>query len=69
MTQTIDDFKNLDSLSICTLSDKFEIIPSTVATSNIGIITKLIVFPIKMIANNIIGCRKLADTAFPCCYN
>lgn len=60
------DFKKLESFPICTLSDKFEIIPNDVAISVIGSITNVIVFPIKTTANIISGCINVTDAIFPC---
>ena len=56
----------MESFPICTLSDKFEIIPKAVAISVIGSTTNVIVFPIKITENKINGCIKLTDATFPC---
>ncbi len=61
------DFKNLDSFPICTLSDKFEIIPKAVAINVIGNINKVIVLAINTTAKIINGCIKATDATFPSC--
>ena len=66
---TPDDFKNLDNLSICILSDICDIIPNAVETNTNVIITFVIKFPTSVIINTIIGCNIVADTIFPCCYH
>jgi hypothetical protein len=43
----IPDLKKVDNLFNCTLSDMFDTIPKTVATSVIGKITPVIIFPNK----------------------
>ena len=53
--QVILDFKNLDNLPICILSDRLDTIPRAVAISVIGKTNNVIVFPIKTIANKIKG--------------
>ena len=64
--QVIPDFKNLDNLPICTLSDKFDIIPNAVAFRVSGKINNVIVFAINITANIIIGCIKATDVTLPC---
>ena len=59
------DFKNLDNLFICILSDILEIIDNAVLTRIIGIIIVWNIFEIKFIINNIIGCTKFTDTTLP----
>lgn len=64
-THTTALFINFDNLSICTLSDMFEIIPSATDTNEIGINMLFIKFPINVIINNIIDCNILAEAIFP----
>lgn len=63
--QTTALFINFDNLSICTLSDMFEIIPSATDINVIGINMLFMKFPINVIINNIIGCNILAEAIFP----
>lgn len=63
--QIIPDFKNVDSFPICTLSDKFETIPNTVATKVSGKMNKVIAFPIKTTAKIISGCINETDDMLP----
>ena len=64
-THTTLLLKNFDSLSICTLSDIFDTIPSEVDISTIGIITFVTKFPMNVITNNRMPCIKFADTTCP----
>ena len=64
-THTIPDFKNLDNLPICTLSDRFDTIPNAVAIKLIGRINNVIVFAINTTANIIRGCIKATDVILP----
>ena len=52
---TIEDFKNFDNRSICILSEMFEIMPSVMEMSNIGMRKFEIKFPMKLIINKMIG--------------
>lgn len=63
--QITPDFKNLDNFPICTLSDKFDIIPNAVAIKVTGKINTVIVFAINSTANIIIGCIKVTDATLP----
>ena len=63
--QITPDFKKFDNFPICTLSDKFETIPNTVATKVSGRINRVIALPIKTTANIISGCINETDAIFP----
>ena len=52
---TTPDFKKFDNLSICTLFEILDITIKLVKINTIGIIRVCIIFPIKLIKNNIIG--------------
>lgn len=58
-------FINFDSLSICTLSDMFEIMLNAIDISVAGISMVFIKLPINVITNSIIGCNIVAETVFP----
>ena len=64
-----DVFINFDNLSICTLSDIFEIIFNETDINATGINIVFIKLPIKVIINNIIGWSMLADAMFPRSYH
>lgn len=61
------DFKNLDSLPICTLSDKLETIPIVVATIVNGSINKFITLPIITMLKIIMGCTIDTEIVLPRC--
>ena len=54
-TQTIPDFKNLDSFPICTFSDKLDTIPKAVAINVIGRMNNVMVLAINITENIIKG--------------
>ena len=56
---------NFDSLSICTLSEMFDIIFKATDINIAGINIVLIKLPINVIINKIIGCNMPADAIFP----
>ena len=62
-------FMYFDNLSICTLSDTFEIMFNVTDINATGINIVFIKLPINVIINNIIGCNMLADAIFPCRYH
>ena len=64
-SHVIPDFKNVDNFPICTLSDKLDTIPNTVAINVSGRMNNVIVFPIKITANIINGCIKETDAMLP----
>lgn len=63
--QMVDEFKNLDNLEIFISSDICEIMFKLVEINIIGNIKFEIVFPIKFISNNNIGCTTLAEVIAP----
>lgn len=64
-TQITLDFINFDSLSICTLSDIFDIIVKLVIAKTIGISMFWIKFPINSTPNKIAGCNMLVVVMLP----
>ena len=64
-TQTMLDLKNLESLSIWSLFEILETIPSAVETNTTGIIISFIKFPINVIINNKIGSNILLEAILP----
>lgn len=67
--QTTELFINFASLSICTLSDIFDIMFSAKDISITGTNIPFIKLPINVIKNRIIGCSRLADVIFPSSYH
>lgn len=61
------EFMYLDNLPICTLSDIFDIIFNDSDISANGIIIPLIIFPVMVIINNIVGCKTATDFMLPSC--
>ena len=62
---TTEVFINFDNLSICTLSEMFDIIFKATDINVAGINIVLIKLPINVIINKIIGCNMPADAIFP----
>lgn len=65
----IPDFIKLDNFPIWILSDKLDTIPNTVAIKVIGSTNNVIIFPIKITANIIIGWINVTDATLPCSWH
>lgn len=62
------EFRYLDNLFICTLLETFDIMFNAIDINENGITILFIIFPTKVITNNIVGSSIDADVILPCCH-